>query len=321
MNKTVDTHIREVTVYDNQALVTRRGLVQLTGEEHELVIAQLPVMLVSESVRASGKGTVAVRLLGVRTERTYATEAIAHQVAQLNQEIEQLEEQKRYWQDQLALLNLQRNFVKSLNTQYLERLTRFPNPEQVNLVEIRELLDFIGEQYSKFSTAIAQQEKEQQTLDKQLQALRQQLQQLSTPRPQENFSIIITLEPSAAGEFELEVSYVVYQASWMPLYDLRFSTTNETINISYLAEVKQSTGEDWLDVALTLSTAKPGLGTLPPKLTPWYVDVQRLSYPGQLAKALADSDITQLGILSAAMPFPGMTPEPEAMATQLSTLR
>ncbi|HEY9612154.1 DUF4140 domain-containing protein, partial [Allocoleopsis sp.] len=45
MNKTVDTRICEVTVYSNQALVTRRGVVQLTGDEHELVIAQLPVTL------------------------------------------------------------------------------------------------------------------------------------------------------------------------------------------------------------------------------------------------------------------------------------
>jgi len=304
MNKTVDTRIREVTVYDNQALVTRRGVVQLTGEEHELVIPQLPVTLVSESVRALGKGTVAVRLLGIRTERTFTTEVSAHRVAQLEQEIGELEEQKRDVQDQLALLNLQRNFIKSLNTQYLERLTRFPDPEQMNLDYIRELLDFVGKQFGEFSRAIAQQEREQQKLDQQLQALRQQLQQISTPRPQESISIIVAVEPSAAGEFELEVCYVVRQASWKPLYDLRFSTTSQSINISYLAEIKQSSGEDWMGVALTLSTAKPGLGSLPPKLTPWYIDVQRASYSGQRGMSQT--------AMSAAMPFPGMTPE-EAM--------
>src|SRR4028119_1067634 len=304
MNKTVDTHIREVTVYDDRALVTRQGVVQLTGEEHELVIAQLPVTLVSESVRASGTGTVAVQLLGVRTERTFTTEAIAHRVAELNREIGKVEEEKRHVQDQLALLNLQRNFIKSLNTQYLERLTRFPDPEQMNLEYIRELLDFVGKQFGEFSRVIAQQEREQQKLDQQLQALRQQLQQISTPRPQESFSIIVAVEPSAAGEFELEVCYVVRQASWKPLYDLRFSTTSQTINISYLAEIKQSSGEDWMGVALTLSTAKPGLGSLPPKLTPWYIDVQRASYSGQRGMSQT--------AMSAAMPFPGMSPE-EAM--------
>ncbi len=278
MNKTVDTHIQEVTVYDDRALVKRRGVVQLTGAENELVIAQLPTTLINDSVRATGLG-VAVRLLGVRTERIYTTEAIANQVSELQQSIAQVEDEKRLIVDQLTLLNLQRNFIKTLNTQYLERLVKFSSPEQLNLEEIKKLLDFVGQQYSDFSQAIAGQEKQQQKLDKQLQVLRQQLQQVSTPQPQESFNIIVSLEASEAGEFELEVSYIVQEASWIPLYDLRFSMISQNINITYLAEVQQNTGEDWLDVALTLSTAKPGLGSLPPKLTPWYVDLQQQNSP------------------------------------------
>jgi uncharacterized protein (TIGR02231 family) len=322
MNKTVDTRICEVTVYDDQALVTRRGVVQLTGEEHELVIAQLPVTLISESVRASSSGTVAVRLLEVRTERTYTTEAIAPEIPSLTQEIEQLEEQKRLAQDLLTQLTLQRNFVKGLITQYLERLTKSQHPEPINLNNIKELLEFVGHQYSELSSAIATTEKEQQKLEKKLQTLRQQLNQLSTPRSQENFSIIITIEPSAVGEFELEVSYVINKASWIPLYDLRFSSTSEKVNLSYLAEVQQSTGEDWLDVALTLSTAKPELGTLPPQLTPWYIDVQHPNYLESRAKAKAEMDNIQPRTFYATLPFPGMTPEPEVVIdTDLQRLK
>lgn len=308
MNKTVDTRIQEVTVYDDRALVTRRGIVELTGEEHELVVVQLPVTLLSESVRATGTG-VAVRLLGVRTERIYTTEAIAHQVSELNQSISSVESEKRSIQDELTLLNLQRNFIKTLNTQYLERLTKFPNSEQINLEEIKKLLDFVGQQYNEFSILIASKEKQQQKLDKQLQVLRQQLQQISTPRPQESFNIIIGLEASEAGEFELEVSYIVQEASWKPLYDLRFSTISRIINISYLAEVKQSTGEDWLNAALTLSTAKPGLGSLPPKLAPWYVDIQQADY--SLQRKMRSRAEPSLGreIMAGGMPFAGMTPD------------
>ncbi len=316
MNKTVDTRICEVTVYSDQALVTRRGVVQLTGEEQELVITQLPLTLLSESVRASGRGKVPVRLLGVRTERAYTTKVVSQETAQLTQEIGQIEEQRRQGQDAQALLNLQRNFVKSLSTQYLERLTKFQNQDDLNLNKIRELLDFVGQQYSDYSKAIAQQEKEQKQLDKRLQALQQQLQQLTASRPKESFSVIVTLEPSGAGEFELEISYVVRQASWLPLYDLRLSAISETINISYLAEVKQNTGEDWLGVALTLSTAKPGLGTLPPKLFPWYIDVQQPSLsPVPLS---APTRKSRQGF-STAMPYPGTIPTPEDELGQMES--
>lgn len=312
MSKTVDTRIQEVTVYDDRALVTRRGIVQLSGNEHELVIAHLPVTLVSESVRVGGTGS-AVQLLGVRTERIYTTEAIGHRVSELNQLISSVEDEKRLIQDELTLLNLQRNFIKTLNTQYLERLARFPNPEQMNLEEIRKLLDFVGQQYGEFSLAIAGREKQQQKLDKQLQALRQQLQQISIPHPQESFNIIISLEASEAGEFKLEASYIVKEASWKPLYDLRFSTSSQIINISYLAEVKQSTGEDWLDVALTLSTAKPGLGSLPPKLTPWYVDIQQPNYSLQ-RRMRSRAELSSMQEEMAGMPFAGMTPALEEKA-------
>jgi uncharacterized protein (TIGR02231 family) len=99
------------------------------------------------------------------------------------------------------------------------------------------------------------------------------LQQIQTPRPKESYSLTVGIAPAGAGEFELEVSYVCDRASWKPLYDLRVSSTDRRVHLTYLAEVTQTTGEDWSAVAFTLSTAKPGLGTLPPKLTPWYVDV------------------------------------------------
>lgn len=312
MNKTVDTRICEVTVYSDQALVTRRGAVQLTGEERELIVTPLPVTLQRESVRVRSTGSVGVRVLGVRTERTSVGEEVDEKIAEINQEIGQFEDHKRYGQDLLTLLNLQRNFVKSLSTQYLERLTKFQNADEMNLNVIRELLNFVGQQYTDYSNAIAQQEKEQKQLDKHLHSLRQQLQQLSSSQPQESFSLIIAVEPNSVGEFELEVTYIVSKASWVPLYDLRINPSSEKINIGYLAEVKQSSGEDWLDVALTLSTFKPGLNTQPPKLTPWYIDAQSANYPGLRTPSLTESVNLPSRAIAATMPFAGTTPSPDA---------
>ena len=60
---------------------------------------------------------------------------------------------------------------------------------------------------------------------------------------------------------------------------MRVNTNSSIIHLGYLAEVTQNTGEDWDDVSLTLSTAKPGLGTLPPKLQPWYIGIPE--YPAR----------------------------------------
>ena len=87
--KTLDTRISEVTVYTDRARVTRRGTVALTGNETELAIASLPATLETESVRATDSGTVAVRLLGVRTETVFSSEPVGdHRTAELTQQIQ-----------------------------------------------------------------------------------------------------------------------------------------------------------------------------------------------------------------------------------------
>lgn len=271
--KIVDSQISAVTVYTNQARVTRRGLVTLTGNEKELVIASLPRTIQSESVRATGAGTISVNLLGVRTEQIFTTEPVEEKNRLLFKRIEQLEEQKRTIADQLTARKLQLKFVEGLSDKSVGFFSSSLAKQQVSLNETGELLNFLGQNYRKYIVAIAQLEKQQQQLEKQLQTIRRQLQQIQNHRPQESFSIFVAIEASESGDFELEVSYMVNRASWTPLYDLRVNTTDNQINLNYLAEVNQNTGEDWTNIALTLSTAKPGLGTLPPKLDPWYIDV------------------------------------------------
>jgi uncharacterized protein (TIGR02231 family) len=147
------------------------------------------------------------------------------------------------------------------------------------LSETLDFVNFLGSQYSEYAIAIGESKTQQKEIEKQLQVLHQQLQQIQTPLPKESFNLTVAIEPEGAGEFELEVSYVVYAVSWTPLYDLRVNTNNSSLKLSYQAEVTQYTGEDWIGVALAVSTAKPGLGTLPPKLQPWYIDIPQFPQP------------------------------------------
>ncbi|MEG4054713.1 MULTISPECIES: mucoidy inhibitor MuiA family protein [unclassified Microcoleus] len=270
--KTLNTSISKVTVYTDRALVTRRGTVSLTGNERELAIASVPPTLDTESVRATGVGTVAVRLLGVRSERVFSSEPVGDRTAELTQQIKELQTQRRGINDKITARKIQLQFVEGLSEKSVGFFSSSIAKQQVGLNETSELLNFLGTNYLKYVSAIAQHEKQQREIDKQIKALQQQLGQVQTPHSQQSFNIIVAIELSGSGNFEIEVSYVVTRARWTPLYDLRVNTTNNQINLTYLAEVNQNTGEDWTGVALTLSTAKPGMGTLPPKLEPWYID-------------------------------------------------
>ncbi len=273
--KTVQSEIVAVTVYADRALVTRRGVVSLTGIERELVITPVPVTLESESVRVSGNGTVGVRLLGVSSDRIYTTEPVAERVAHLTRQIQQLEAEKRHLQAQIDALALQSRFIEGLREKTEEPFSQSLSRKNLSLSETLDFLNFLGSQYSEYAIGSGECKAQQQELDKQLQALYTSLQTIQTPHPKESLSLVVAVEVAGEGEFELEVSYLVNRASWTPLYDLRFSTTSDIVHLSYLAEITQSSGEDWIGASLTLSTAKPGLGTLPPKLQPWYIDSLR----------------------------------------------
>ncbi|ARV60701.1 hypothetical protein BZZ01_20630 [Nostocales cyanobacterium HT-58-2] len=275
VQKTVKTEIIAVTVYTDQALVTRRGAIALTGQEHELKITQLPDTLETESIRVSGAGEVAVRLLGVSTERVFSSEPFAERLTYLTRQIQQLEAEWNLLQAQLDALALQSKFIEGLREKTEEPIAQSLSRKNLSLSDTLDFLNFLGSQYSEYAIATTECKVQQQELDKQLQVLRQQLQQAQSPSPKESFTLSVAIETIGAGEFELEVSYLVNHASWTPLYDCRVSTSSKCINLTYVAEVTQNTGEDWMDVSVTLSTAKPGLGTLPPHLEPWYIDVLR----------------------------------------------
>jgi uncharacterized protein (TIGR02231 family) len=78
--------------------------------------------------------------------------------------------------------------------------------------------------------------------------------------------VSVLLQASAPGRVALQLAYVVRGASWRAAYDLRVDADN-VIHLTYYGLVQQTTGEDWRDVALSLSTATPSAGGAPPELS------------------------------------------------------
>ena len=281
MSISIETQITAVTVYTDRALVTRQGTIELTGTERELRVSNLPITLDPASVRVSGKGSIAVKLRGVTVDRQYTTEPVADRIAQLTAQLDRLGADNRRLQSQIDTIKLQSNFIQGLREQTQASFPRSLARQQIGLEDTQKFLDFIGTKTSEYAIAGEDLRQQQHQIDKQLQSLRRQLEEVETPDSQESFEITVAIsilegyanEPAGAGDFQLELNYVVERAQWIPLYDLRVQSTNRSIQLDYLAEIVQTTGEDWANVNLTLSTAKPGLGTLPPQLAPWYIDI------------------------------------------------
>lgn len=272
---TIDTQITAVTVYTDRALVTRQGTIDLIGTERELLLTQLPASLDPASVRVSGKGQVAVKLQAVTTDRQYTIEPVAERIAELNTEIDRLEAASRQLQFQINTIALQSSFIYGLREKTETTFSRSLASQQIGLADTQNLLDFIGSKNAEYALATEDLQQQQREIDKRIKSLKLQLLEVETPYSKESFDLKVAIASAGAGAFQLEVIYVVDRAHWTPLYDLRVDRATNQIQLNYLAEISQTTGEDWTNVSLVLSTAKPGLGTLPPQLDPWYLDTPK----------------------------------------------
>lgn len=73
---------------------------------------------------------------------------------------------------------------------------------------------------------------------------------------------------SSTEEIPVSLSYFTQNAGWTALYDLRVNTKTNELKLIYKASVTQSTGIDWKQTRLTLSTGNPASGGTPPELNP-----------------------------------------------------
>ncbi len=84
--------------------------------------------------------------------------------------------------------------------------------------------------------------------------------------------VVITLSAAEAASGKIAFSYLVSQAGWIPLYDIRSDSQTGKISLTYKAQVFQNSGIDWDNIKLNISTNNPYANKTKPELNPWYID-------------------------------------------------
>jgi len=164
------------------------------------------------------------------------------------------------------------------------------------------LYDFITERGRTTQRELLAIGRKRRDLAKELDRLQRELVQIQAARPRQRHVATVEVEVIAAGDLEIEFTYVVQPARWQPLYDLRL--TGAELELTYLGEVAQTTGEDWANVALTLSTARPALALVIPELDPWYIAPRPAPVTRPVAPRAAAPAAAMMILTDAAQPPP-----------------
>ena len=110
--------------------------------------------------------------------------------------------------------------------------------------------------------------------------------------------ITVTLSSKEIVSGKLNISYLVANAGWIPMYDLRSDGLTSKLNLTYKAQVFQNTGLDWDNVKLSISTNNPYQNKTKPTLHPWYIDYYTYrsnNYDNQIPQSMMKKDAAEKG--------------------------
>jgi uncharacterized protein (TIGR02231 family) len=267
-----DSKITAATVYLDRAVVTRTATAELVPGVQELTFTGLPAGLVEQSLQVSGRGTATATILDVSTRQVFVEATPDTRVKTLEDELNALLKQRRTLDDRGKLLQTQLGSYALVEAALLSPPAKdAPRP---TLAELTATLAFLNEQRTKTTADQAALDDSREILAPKIAAAEARLNELrSSKRGRATKSVTVRVNTSAAGRLDLTLSYAVPGASWIPAYDARVTTADRAVELGYFGVVRQNTGEDWRDVALTLSTARPSLGGGPAPLTPWTLDI------------------------------------------------
>jgi uncharacterized protein (TIGR02231 family) len=268
--ETLDAKIISVVVYPDRAQVKKSAAIELTAGEHILIFDNLPDTIDNKSIQVNGEGNAT--LANVKFKKTinevFSDEEqgkLYHQKVGLEDELKQLDRKAKRLEQQKKLLEDLAQKVTSPTEQTPVEMLQTDNWLKI--------INFYQERQAQIDKEIWDNDLVIRELRDKLRQLNFSLESHSKQKQSIKNQVWVVVQTNAATHLTLYLQYVVGNASWQPLYDLRVFTETKKMSISYHAHIQQNTGENWEDVSLQLSTARPNISANQPSLNPWHISL------------------------------------------------
>jgi uncharacterized protein (TIGR02231 family) len=251
-----------VTVYPDGASVTRAITVDLPSGDNTLVLKDFPLTLDTSSLRVEGEAGTKLIIGAIDTRPPRAAPPV--NLPELDKRIEALKDERANLQGAIAAATARRKFAE-----------RFAETSPAGIGEkgeARPIADWraafaaVAEEVAAADSAIRDAERKQRDIDREVARLESD----RAIKPPSRLEVRIDLAAAAATQATLRVTYAVRAARWTPLYDARLDTgakdRKPSLELVRRAEITQTTGEDWSNVVLSVSTVRSARGGKAPEL-------------------------------------------------------
>jgi uncharacterized protein (TIGR02231 family) len=285
------SRIDAVTVYPSGAEITRVGKLKLERGDHVVLFTDLPARAIAGSIRVEGKATGKLEIGSVDSRRVFVPRTddavAATERKRVEDAIEKLKDDKEALQAAVQAAEAQKALINNL-----AQLPTRPAPANGAAVpqpDWGQLFGLIGQRIAEAQKTILDTQVKIREVDRQIKDLQGKLASLA-PAQDERTELKVFVAAAAPLEVDLVIRYQVANAAWTPFYDARLASGTKAqapkLQLVRRASIQQRTGETWDNVALALSTARPGAGTAAPTLNPVMIDYEPEAPPRPPAPAV-----------------------------------
>jgi uncharacterized protein (TIGR02231 family) len=270
-----------VTVYPDGASVTRIINVDVPAGDNTVVLKDFPLTLDASSLRVEGEASAGLGIGAVDARPPRAAPPV--NLPELDKRIEALKDERGNLQGVIAAATARRKFAERFAETSPAGIGE--KGEARPLAEWREAFAAVGDEVATADSAIRDAQRKQRDLDREIARLESD----RAVKPPSRLELRIDLAAAAATKATLRVSYTVHAARWTPLYDVRLDTgardRKPALELVRRAEITQTTGEDWPDVSLSVSTVRSARGGSAPELNSLIVQYPQIPRPVAAAPA------------------------------------
>jgi len=269
----LSSDVSAATLYPSGATVTRVAPFSAPEGQHQLILTDLPRSVPMEAVRVSAEG---VTLGSVSTRKDFVPPRDPETDAAIEDakaEIERIEDKLREGRARVADIRLVAEAARA-RVGFLGDLGRADGVAGMDTGVLRGLVDLVGEETLAALQTASDAERRADTAERDLKDVEEELKRAKealaalVPEDEERAMLAVSVRADAPADGLLTVTYTTDGAGWRPAYDLRLDRAAESLTIVRGALVRQKTGENWTDVALTLSTVRPSERASPAEIWP-----------------------------------------------------
>lgn len=253
-NVTVPTKIKDVTIYLSGASLSCVADAKIPAGVSTVTLTDLPTAISEESIQLEGVGDFVINnvLYRVTQDKTPKGDSLTKIKQELEDKIAVLKYTKDVYANEIEILNANRE-IKGANS-------------NLSTVELDKVLKFYQSEMLKLKENIRKTDKSIAELNTELSRINSEL---APYRNRTKGEVEVTVSSTKAQNIKLGMSYYVNCAYWMPFYEARVEDVNKDISVAYKAKIYQSSGYDWDNVKVTLSTGNPTQNGTVPTLNKW----------------------------------------------------